>query len=174
MWRAGAGTTRTPGSAGGDGKPTAEALHSVPSPTQQIQALDRTAPVLPMMPGTPARATHDAADDRVRAGTSSLYAALDVGSGTGISSLYARHCAIEFKKFLAKFDAEVPDEFEVHVVLDNASTHKTPAIKRWLTAPQPGGELDGYERDGQVEHARRQPGDSEPRRGPVPATDRAA
>ncbi|MFB9745195.1 IS630 family transposase [Pseudonocardia sulfidoxydans] len=96
----------------------------------QIQALDRTAPVLPMMPGTPARATHD----YVRSGTSSLYAALDVASGTVISSLHARHRAIEFKKFLAKIDAEVPDEFAVHVVLDNASTHKTPAIKRWLTA----------------------------------------
>lgn len=96
----------------------------------QIQALDRTAPILPMLPGTPARATHD----YVRAGTSSLYAALDIGSGTVISSLHARHRAIEFKKFLQKIDKQVPAEFAVHVVLDNASTHKTPAIKRWLLA----------------------------------------
>ena len=96
----------------------------------QIQALDRTAPIFPMMPGTPARASHD----YVRAGTSSLYAALDVSSGKVISSLHSRHRAIEFKKFLVKIDAEVPDQFTVHVVLDNASTHKTPAIKRWLLA----------------------------------------
>jgi transposase len=96
----------------------------------QIQALDRTSPVLPMLPGTPARASHD----YVRAGTSSLYAALDISSGTVISSLHSRHRAIEFRKFLAKIDAEVPAEFAVHVVLDNASTHKTPAVKRWLLA----------------------------------------
>jgi transposase len=96
----------------------------------QIQALDRTAPVLPMLPGTPARATHD----YIRAGTSSLYAALNITSGTVISSLHARHRAVEFKKFLQKIDREVPTEYAVHVVLDNASTHKTPAIKRWLLA----------------------------------------
>ncbi|MDT7706923.1 MAG: hypothetical protein QOG20_2530 [Pseudonocardiales bacterium] len=94
----------------------------------QIQALDRTAPVLPMMPGTPARASHD----YVRAGTSSLYAALNITSGAVISSLHARHRAIEFKSFLQKIDKEVPAEYAVHVVLDNASTHKTPAVKRWL------------------------------------------
>ena len=96
----------------------------------QIQALDRTAPILPMMPGVPARATHD----YKRAGTSSLYAALDLATGTVIGSLHARHRAIEFKKFLARIDAQVPAEFAVHVVLDNASTHKTPAVKRWLAA----------------------------------------
>jgi transposase len=95
-----------------------------------IQALDRTAPVLPMLPGVPARATHD----YVRAGTSSLYAALDVNSGQVIGSLHARHRAIEFKKFLATIDRAVPAQYTVHVVLDNASTHKTPAIKRWLLA----------------------------------------
>jgi transposase len=94
----------------------------------QIQALDRTAPIFPMMPGTPARATHD----YKRAGTSSLYAALDIASGKVIGSLHARHRAIEFKKFLQSIDREVPDELDVHVVLDNASTHKTPAVKRWL------------------------------------------
>ncbi|TQJ16933.1 IS630 family transposase [Kribbella jejuensis] len=96
----------------------------------QIQALDRTAPIFPMMPGTPVRASHD----YKRAGTSSLYAALDIATGTVIGSLHARHRAIEFKKFLATIDREVPAEYDVHVVLDNASTHKTPAVKRWLTA----------------------------------------
>jgi transposase len=96
----------------------------------QIQALDRTAPILPMMPGVPARATHD----YKRAGTSSLYAALNLATGKVIGSLHARHRAVEFKKFLVKIDREVPVELAVHVVLDNASTHKTPTIKRWLTA----------------------------------------
>src|SRR5918995_3733915 len=94
----------------------------------QIQALDRTAPVLPLLPGTPERATHD----YKRAGTSSLYAALDITTGKVIGSLHARHRAIEFKKFLQRLDREVPADLDVHVVLDNASTHKTPAIKRWL------------------------------------------
>jgi transposase len=96
----------------------------------QIQALDRTAPVLPMLPGTPAKASHD----YVRAGTSSLYAALDLSTGQVIGSLHARHRAIEFKKFLTTLDREVPAGLDVHVVLDNASTHKTPTVKRWLAA----------------------------------------
>jgi transposase len=96
----------------------------------QIQALDRTAPILPMLPGIPQRATHD---DR-RAGTSSLYAALDITTGKVIGSLTARHRAIEFKRFLTQLEREVPAELEVHLVLDNASTHKTPAIRRWLAA----------------------------------------
>ena len=96
----------------------------------QIQALDRTAPVLPMMPGVPARASHD----YVRAGTSSLYAALDLATGKVIGSLHHRHRAIEFKKFLATLDRTVPADLDVHVIVDNASTHKTPAIKRWLLA----------------------------------------
>ena len=96
----------------------------------QIQALDRTAPILPMLPGTPERATHD----YQRSGTSSLYAALNIGTGQVISSLHARHRAIEFKKFLETIDASVPAELDVHVILDNASTHKTPAVKKWLLA----------------------------------------
>jgi transposase len=96
----------------------------------QIQALDRTAPILPLLPGTPQRVTHD----YKRFGTSSLYAALDIGSGKVIGSLHARHRAIEFKRFLQRLDREVPDELEVHLILDNASTHKTPAIKRWLAS----------------------------------------
>jgi len=96
----------------------------------QIQALDRTAPIFPMLPGVPERATHD----YVRHGTSSLYAALDLTTGKVIGSLHAKHRAIEFKKFLQTIDREVPQDLAVHLVLDNASTHKTPAIKRWLVA----------------------------------------
>jgi transposase len=94
----------------------------------QIQALDRTAPILPMLPGTPARATHD----YKRSGTSSLYAALDLTSGKVIGALHQRHRAIEFKRFLQRIDQEVPAELAVHLVLDNSSTHKTPQIRRWL------------------------------------------
>jgi transposase len=96
----------------------------------QIQALDRTAPILPMLPGSPQRASHDYR----RFGTSDLYAALDIGSGQVIGSLHARHRAVEFKQFLQRLDREVPDELEVHLILDNASTHKTAAVKRWLAA----------------------------------------
>jgi transposase len=94
----------------------------------QIQALDRTAPVFPMLPGVPARASHD----YKRAGTSNLYAALDLTTGKVIGSLHSRHRAIEFRKFLATIDRKVPTGLDVHVVLDNVSTHKTPAIHRWL------------------------------------------
>jgi len=96
----------------------------------QIQALDRTAPILAMLPGTPERATHD----YKRCGTSSLYAALDITTAQVISALHGRHRAVEFKKFLQTIDREVPAELAVHLVLDNASTHKTPAIKKWLLA----------------------------------------
>jgi transposase len=95
----------------------------------QIQALNRTQPVFPMLPGTPARASHD----YVRSGTSSLYAALDLASGKIIGSLHARHRSQEFLAFLKKIDHEVPADLDCHVILDNASTHKTPAVKRWLT-----------------------------------------
>ena len=94
----------------------------------QIQALNRFQPVLPMLPGTPERRSHD----YVRYGTTILFAALDTVDGTVISSLHRRHRAIEFKKFLERIDAEVPDELDVHLILDNYSTHKTPAVKRWL------------------------------------------
>ena len=96
----------------------------------QIQALDRTQPVFPMLPGSPARASHD----YVRNGTSSLYAALDIATGKVIGSLHNRHRAVEFGKFLRTIDTQVPDDLDIHLVLDNASTHKTPAIKRWLAA----------------------------------------
>ncbi|MGZ6576106.1 MAG: IS630 family transposase [Solirubrobacteraceae bacterium] len=94
----------------------------------QIQALDRTAPILPMLPGTPERATHD----YERNGTSSLYAALNLATGNVIGSLHNRHRAVEFLKFLKTIDREVPADLDVHIVLDNASSHKTPKVKRWL------------------------------------------
>ena len=96
----------------------------------QIQALNRTAPVFPMLPGSPARASHD----YVRHGTSSLYAALDLTTGKVIGALHGRHRAQEFLAFLKTINANVPADLDVHLVLDNASTHKTPAVQRWLTA----------------------------------------
>jgi transposase len=95
-----------------------------------VQALDRTAPILPLLPGVAQRATHD----YTRHGVTNLYAALDVASGKVISQLTARHRAIEFKRFLATVDKQVPAGLDLHVVLDNSSTHKTPAIQRWLLA----------------------------------------
>jgi len=94
----------------------------------QIQALDRTAPILPLLAGVPERRTHD----YKRAGTSTLFAALDIATGQVIGSLHRRHRAIEFKKFLQTLDREVPDELAVHLILDNYATHKTPAIQKWL------------------------------------------
>src|SRR5665811_901955 len=94
----------------------------------QVQALARTSPVLPMMPGMPERRTHD----YVRHGVTNLFAAFNIADGTVISSIHRRHRAVEFKKFLAKIDAEVPDDLEVHLVCDNYGTHKTPAINAWL------------------------------------------
>jgi len=94
----------------------------------QIQALDRTAPVFPLLPGTPERRTHDYR----RHGTTNLYAALDVASGNVIADLTARHRAEEFRRFLNLIDHNVPADLDVHVVVDNASTHKTPSIQRWL------------------------------------------
>jgi transposase len=94
----------------------------------QIQALDRTAPVFPLMPGVPERQTHD----YVRNGTTNLYAALDVASGQVISDMTPRHRGEEFRRFLNLIDSSVPAGLDVHVVLDNSSTHKTPSIQRWL------------------------------------------
>ncbi|WP_327727478.1 IS630 family transposase [Streptomyces sp. NBC_00487] len=96
----------------------------------QIQALDRSQPVLPMMPGVPERVTHD----HVRAGTTTLFAALEAATGKVIGSLHRRHRAEEFKKFLTKLDKEVPADLDVHLICDNYATHKTPAIKKWLPA----------------------------------------
>ena len=94
----------------------------------QIQALDRSQPVLPMRPGQAERRT----PDYLRHGTTNLFAALDVIAGTVIGALHQRHRAIEFRGFLATIDAAVPGDRELHLILDNYGTHKTPAIKRWL------------------------------------------
>jgi len=94
----------------------------------QIQALDRTAPILPLIPGTPQRRTHD----YKRNGTTNLYAALDVASGKVIAELTPRHRAEEFRRFLNLIDNRVPEGLDVHVIVDNNSTHKTPSIQRWL------------------------------------------
>ena len=94
----------------------------------QIQALDRTAPTRPMLPGVPRRQTHG----YVRHGATNLYAALDVASGHVIADLTPRHRAREFRRFLDLIDEQVPDELAVHVVLDNVATHRTAEIQRWL------------------------------------------
>jgi transposase len=94
----------------------------------QIQALDRSQPVLPMRPGQAERRT----PDYLRHGTTNLFAALDFRAGTVIGELHQRHRAIEFRKFLETIDHQVPEQFELHLIIDNYATHKTPAIKRWL------------------------------------------
>jgi len=94
----------------------------------QIQALDRTQPLLPMRPGQPERRTHD----YVRHGTTSLFAALEVVSGKIIGQCHRRHRAVEFRRFLDTIEAAVPADLDVHLILDNYATHKTPAIRRWL------------------------------------------
>ena len=94
----------------------------------QIQALDRTAPCLPMLPTTPARMTHD----YVRNGTTSLFAAFDLASGSVIAQPYRRHRHQEFLRFLKLIDGAVPKDLDLHLVLDNYATPKTPAIHQWL------------------------------------------
>ena len=88
------------------------------------------APILPLLPGTPQRHTHDYR----RHGTTNLDAALDVASGNVITELTPRHRAIEFRRFLARIDQAVPADLAVQVICDHSSTHKTPAIQRWLLA----------------------------------------
>ena len=94
----------------------------------QIQALDRSQPVLPMMPGMPERRTHD----YLRHGITSLFAAFNIADGTVISELHRRHRAAEFRKFLTAIDKAVPAGLEVHLVCDNYATHNTAEIKTWL------------------------------------------
>jgi transposase len=94
----------------------------------QIQALDRSQPLLPMRPGQVERRSHD----YKRHGTTSLFAALDLATGRVIGQFHHRHRAIEFRKFLIRIDNEVPDSLDVHLILDNYATHKTAAIQRWL------------------------------------------
>ena len=94
----------------------------------QIQALNRTQPLLPMRPGQVERRTHD----YVRHGTTSLFAALDVKTGTVIGEFHRRHRSLEFRKFLDTIDDAVPSDLDVHLILDNYGTHKTAQVRRWL------------------------------------------
>jgi transposase len=107
--------------------PDAAVVLSVDEKTQ-VQALDRTAPILPMLPGVPQRRSHD----YVRNGTADLYAALDVASGNVITKMTDQHRAVEFRAFLNLINRNVPADLAVHVIVDNASTHKAPEIQRWL------------------------------------------
>jgi transposase len=95
----------------------------------QIQALDRSQPVLPMMPGMPERRTHD----YLRHGITSLFAAFNIADGTVISELHRRHRAIEFRKFLTVIDKAVPAALDVHLVCDNYATHNTAEIRTWFS-----------------------------------------
>jgi transposase len=94
----------------------------------QIQALDRTRPILPLRPGVPARQTHD----YVRNGTTSLFAALDVATGKVMASFHHRQRHQEFLRFLERVDAAIPEKLDIHLILDNYGTHKMPKVKRWF------------------------------------------
>ena len=94
----------------------------------QIQALDRSQPLLPMWPGQVERRTHD----YLRHGTTSLFAALDIKTGAVIGRCHRRHRAVEFRKFLDTIEARVPRDLDVHLIVDNYATHKTARIRRWL------------------------------------------
>jgi transposase len=94
----------------------------------QIQALDRTQPLLPLAPGIPERRTHDYA----RHGTTTLFAALDIATGEVIGELHRRHRSAEFLRFLRTIEASVAPELDIHLVMDNYGTHKTPAIRSWF------------------------------------------
>ena len=107
--------------------PVAAAVFAVDE-KPQIQALNRSAPILPMLPTTPQRATHD----YERNGTLDLFAALEIATGKVITDLRPSHTSAEFIKFLNKINREVPAELDIHVILDNLSTHKTPAVQQWL------------------------------------------
>jgi transposase len=96
----------------------------------QIQALDRRAPILPLAPGLPERRTHDYR----RHGTTSLFAALDIATGKVIGECHRRHRSQEFLQFLKTIDANVPPDLEIHLILDNYGTHKTPRVRRWFAA----------------------------------------
>jgi transposase len=108
--------------------PPQDALVLCVDEKSQIQALDRTAPCLPLLPTTPARMTHD----YVRNGTTSLFAAFELSSGSVIAQSYRRHRHQEFLRFLKLIDAAVPTDLDLHLVLDNYATHKTPEIHKWL------------------------------------------
>lgn len=110
--------------------PPARALVLCVDEKSQIQALDRSAPILPLQPGLPERRTHDYR----RHGTTSLCAALDVATGKVIGECHRRHRSQEFLRFLKTIDASVPGQLELHLILDNYGTHKTPRVLRWLAA----------------------------------------
>jgi transposase len=108
--------------------PPAQALVLCVDEKSQIQALDRSQPMLPMRPGQAARRSHD----YTRHGTTSLFAALDIATGRVIGKCFPRHRATEFRKFLDEIEANVPPDLDVHLVMDNYATHKTPLIRNWL------------------------------------------
>lgn len=107
--------------------PVAAAVFAVDE-KPQIQAINRTAPTLPMLPTTPARATHD----YQRNGTCDLFAALDMASGKVITAIRPQHTSDDFVGFLGLIDRSVPPDLDVHVILDNLATHKTPKVQKWL------------------------------------------
>ncbi len=109
--------------------PPAHAIVLCVDEKSQIQALDRSQPMLPMRPGQVARRTHD----YKRHGTTSLFAALDIATGLVIGKCFPRHRAAEFRRFLDEIEAAVPRDLDVHLVMDNYATHKTPLIRNWLT-----------------------------------------
>ncbi len=108
--------------------PPEQALVLCVDEKSQIQALDRTQPLLPMRPGQPERRSHD----YKRHGTVSLFAALDTATGRVIGRCFSRHRAREFRAFLNTVEAQVPDDLDVHIVMDNLATHKTKAIRDWF------------------------------------------
>jgi len=108
--------------------PPARALVLCVDEKSQIQALDRSQPLLPMRPGQIERRTHD----YQRHGTTSLFAALDIATGAVIGRCYPRHRASEFRRFLDEIEKAVPDDLDVHLVMDNYATHKTSMIRNWL------------------------------------------
>lgn len=107
--------------------PPEQALVLCVDETPQIQALDRTAPLRPMPPGQVERRT----DDSRRHGTTSLFAALNVKTGTMIGDVQPRHRALEFRKFLDQIDTSVPADLDIHIIMDNDRTHQTPKIRAW-------------------------------------------
>ena len=108
--------------------PPAKALVLCVDEKSQIQALDRTQPILPLAPGIAERRTHD----YMRHGTTTLFAALDMATGKVIGELHRRHRATEFLQFLRTIDANVPENLDVHLIMDNYGTHKTPSVKGWF------------------------------------------
>lgn len=108
--------------------PPAHAVVLCVDEKSQIQALDRSQPMLPLRPGQPERRSHD----YIRHGTTSLFAALDIATGRVIGKCYPRHRAMEFRKFLDEIEANVPADLDVHLVMDNYATHKAPMIRNWL------------------------------------------